>query len=240
MQTYLLVSSEAKFIDAKVASIKSKLSLSQYNTHIFSPSNSLGIDQVKTIKTILSQKPFVGGDRLIIIKTMEKATTEAANALLKILEEPPARTFIILTTSNLHQILPTITSRCQIVSDRKQTPKQISSDFDKEMKLLKKILLAGYGERIIISLTVGKSKDEVEKFLDSLLMLCRQLLYQNKEKELGISKGEIALLINKIIAAKGYLERNVNYKATLDILLLGFPKLAPRLGSASLGVNPQF
>jgi DNA polymerase-3 subunit delta' len=235
MQTYLLVSSEAKFIDAKIASIKSQLALSPYNTHIFSPSNSLGIDEVKTIKTILSQKPFAGGDRLIIINNIEKATTEAANALLKILEEPPSQTFIILTTSNLHQILPTITSRCQIVSDREQTPQQIGSDFDKEMKLLKQILTSRPGERIIISLSAGKSKEEVENFLDSLLMLCRQLLYQNEEKELGIRREEVALLINKIIAAKGYLERNVNYKATLDILLLGFPKLVPRL---RLGVNP--
>lgn len=224
MQTYLLVSSDAKFIDTKVALIKSKISLSLYNTHILSPVNSLGIDEVKTIKKILSKKTFAGGDRLIIINNIEKATTEATNALLKILEEPPAHTFIILTTSNLHQILPTITSRCQIVSDFKQTSKQIALDFDEEMKLLKKILIAGYGERIIISLSAGKSKDEVEKILDSLLMLCRQLLYQNEEKEVGISRKEIALLINKIIAAKGYLERNVNYKATLDILLLGFPK----------------
>lgn len=224
MQTYLIVSQNQEFIKQQIASINSKISVSTYNSHLFSPSPSIGIGEVRNIKAILTKKTFAGGDRLIIINSLEKATSEAANALLKILEEPPNQTYIILTTNNLNRIPPTVISRCQIISDRKSTLKQPDMDFNEEMKLLKQILTSSPGERIILSQTLGKSKEDAVKTLDSLILLLRQLLYEEK-RDLKLSVKGIAVLINKTIAAKSYIERNINYKATLDILLLGFPKL---------------
>jgi DNA polymerase-3 subunit delta' len=49
---------------------------------------------------------------------MERATTEAANCLLKTLEEPPAQVILMLTASDIDQLLPTIISRCQVLNLR--------------------------------------------------------------------------------------------------------------------------
>lgn len=73
------------------------------------------IEQMRALKRTAYLHPMLARKRIFIIDEAEKMTEEAANSLLKILEEPPAFSHIILLTSNLHLILPTILSRCQIL-----------------------------------------------------------------------------------------------------------------------------
>lgn len=67
---------------------------------------------------IINQLVFTPGEqgkRFIIIDQAHRLEDPAANALLKSLEEPPANTVFFLLTHNLHRLLPTIISRCQII-----------------------------------------------------------------------------------------------------------------------------
>lgn len=73
---------------------------------------SIKIAQIRDIKNKISLKPN-GQYQLTIINNAHLMTVEASNALLKILEEPPKFSIIILITSNLHTLLPTIISRCK-------------------------------------------------------------------------------------------------------------------------------
>ncbi len=75
---------------------------------------SLGIDLIHDFNYQLQLKA-TRGHRLAIIRDAEKLTTEAQNAFLKTLEEPPLDTTIILLTSDRTKLLPTIISRCQSV-----------------------------------------------------------------------------------------------------------------------------
>lgn len=78
--------------------------------------NILKIEQMREMKQTAYLKPMIGRKRVFIIDQAEKMNQEAANSVLKILEEPPAFTHIILITPNPFLILPTIRSRCQDVS----------------------------------------------------------------------------------------------------------------------------
>jgi len=71
------------------------------------------IDQVRSIRSMLQMRPFEAKTRVIIINHAEKMNSEAANALLKILEEPPNQTLLILIAPDKEDLLETITSRCQ-------------------------------------------------------------------------------------------------------------------------------
>lgn len=71
-------------------------------------------DAAEVLKTI-SLKAYEGGFKVVIIWMAEKMNIEASNKLLKILEEPPEKTVFILITENEKELLPTITSRCQVV-----------------------------------------------------------------------------------------------------------------------------
>jgi DNA polymerase III delta prime subunit len=72
---------------------------------------SIGIDAAREVKNFLWQKPNTSARRTLIIDNAELLTTEAQNALLKITEEPPASSLLILITSDIESILPTIVSR---------------------------------------------------------------------------------------------------------------------------------
>lgn len=75
--------------------------------------NILKIEQMREMKQTAYLKPMVGRKRVFVIDQAEKMNEEAANSVLKILEEPPAFTHIVLITHNPYLILPTIRSRCQ-------------------------------------------------------------------------------------------------------------------------------
>src|SRR5712691_11701029 len=60
-------------------------------------------------------RPFEGAARVFIVEDAEYMNDQAANALLKTLEEPPATTHLILTTTNPTALLATIRSRCQVI-----------------------------------------------------------------------------------------------------------------------------
>lgn len=75
----------------------------------------IGIDTIRDLKRESGYKRFEGKYKVYIFTQAEKMRPEAANALLKLLEEPPEGLVLILITESIHKILPTIKSRCQLV-----------------------------------------------------------------------------------------------------------------------------
>ncbi len=76
----------------------------------------LQIDQIREARGEVFYQPFEGRFRVIIIEEADRMKEDAANSMLKMLEEPPPSTKIILLTTRFHSLLPTIRSRCQIFS----------------------------------------------------------------------------------------------------------------------------
>lgn len=75
-------------------------------------SREILIDQVRRLADFLNTSTHRGGLRVVVLAPAERLNTAAANALLKMLEEPPAGTLFILTSDALDDVLPTIRSRC--------------------------------------------------------------------------------------------------------------------------------
>lgn len=75
--------------------------------------SSIPVDDIREMIRIVSRYSFEGGNRAVIIRDAENMTVQAQNCLLKILEEPPAKTFFILTSSHPDQLLDTVRSRCR-------------------------------------------------------------------------------------------------------------------------------
>ncbi len=81
-----------------------------------SKSGKIGIYQIKTLQEELSLDGYYHGkSRVIVIDPADQMTSEAQNALLKTLEEPPQNTFIILIATDSELLLPTVRSRVQSV-----------------------------------------------------------------------------------------------------------------------------
>ncbi len=83
--------------------------------HIYKKTDIISIDDIRDIENTLLLRPFEAKRRIVIIIDAETINNVAQNAFLKILEEPPIDTTIILTSSQPERLFPTIRSRCQKV-----------------------------------------------------------------------------------------------------------------------------
>ncbi len=72
-----------------------------------------GIDEIRELRDRVNLAPAAGRMKVYIIDEVHMLTTEAFNALLKMLEEPPEHVIFVLATTEKHKVLPTIISRCQ-------------------------------------------------------------------------------------------------------------------------------
>lgn len=76
------------------------------------PSHEIKIEQIRELAGLVSLSTHRNGMRVILIHPAEAMNTNAANALLKTLEEPPPQTLIMLVTHQAQALLPTVRSRC--------------------------------------------------------------------------------------------------------------------------------
>ena len=76
------------------------------------PSRQISVDQIRALADFLNLSAHRGGHRVVLVHPAEAMNTNAANALLKTLEEPSAQMLIILVSHKPQQLLPTILSRC--------------------------------------------------------------------------------------------------------------------------------
>jgi DNA polymerase III subunit delta' len=89
--------------------------------------NLLRIDRIRALLAALAMKPFSARHRVVIIAEAQCMNPEAANALLKMLEEPPAHTMLILTASQKSDLLPTIVSRCRHIRFNPLSPRDLTT-----------------------------------------------------------------------------------------------------------------
>lgn len=74
---------------------------------------SIRVDAVRAVSEFLTQTPQLAGRKIAVLQDADCMNPNAANALLKTLEEPPAESFIALTSGAPERLLPTVRSRCQ-------------------------------------------------------------------------------------------------------------------------------
>ena len=79
-------------------------------------SETIGVDQIRELTNYVTLTPHIGQYKIALIHDAEKMNTNAANSLLKSLEEPPKSSIIILVSSRPNTLIPTIRSRCQLLS----------------------------------------------------------------------------------------------------------------------------
>lgn len=98
------------------------------------PKVEISIDDVREIQRAANLPPFEGKYKVFIIDGAENLSPEAANCLLKILEEPPPRVVLLLLTEEEGKLLPTVVSRCQRLELKPTTVAEVN-----------RVLLESYG-----------------------------------------------------------------------------------------------
>jgi len=98
---------------------------------VVAPKRVLRVEQMRQIEKEANFRPFEGKARVFLIDEADKLNDASANALLKVLEEPPRTSHLILITSRPAMLLPTILSRCQMIRFSPLTPAEIETHLTK-------------------------------------------------------------------------------------------------------------
>ena len=104
-------------------SCKAFIEQRSYNIFELDAASNNSVENIKALMEQTRIPPQVGKYKVFIIDEVHMLSTQAFNAFLKTLEEPPAHVIFILATTEKHKILPTIISRCQIYDFERMTVK---------------------------------------------------------------------------------------------------------------------
>ncbi|MFP4275020.1 MAG: DNA polymerase III subunit delta', partial [Paracoccaceae bacterium] len=93
-------------------------------------SAQIRVDEVRRLKSFFSLSATEGGRRVAIVDAADEMNPSAANALLKLLEEPPARSTLLLVAHQPARLLPTIRSRCRELRLKPLAPAELAAALD--------------------------------------------------------------------------------------------------------------
>lgn len=176
---------------------------------------SIGVEDVRNFQKKIFFKPIKSQTKAVVIKDSENLTIEAQNALLKVLEEPPSNTIIILTVTNSDLLLPTILSRGKIIRLKKEGLELSKDEIKKYNDILASLPSFGVGERLKLAESLTKNREETLFWLEKMILVLRKNL---------IDDASLTQLLNYLIAFQKthtiLSTTNANLRLTLENLFL--------------------
>lgn len=169
----------------------------------FDRPTAIAIDDIRNLKQGLMLQPYEGGRKVVVISQAERMTEEAANAFLKILEEPSPTTVFILLSSRPHALLPTIASRCQKIRFDLLPPREI------EAYLIQRRGLPEVEAKLMADLSAG-SLGRALSMTDQGFWEERDLAWEILEKAAAGDYLEMLMAAGQAAAERGRPERIIN------------------------------
>lgn len=143
-----------------------------------------GIEEIRQLKAGIALAPISAAYKVYIIDEVHMLTTDAFNALLKTLEEPPAHAVFILATTDPQKVLPTIKSRCMELSFSKAQAEELRSALSRIIASEHLTIDDGAIERII-ELSDGAYRDAV-KMLEQMSLVSGPITRTRVDETLSV------------------------------------------------------
>ncbi|MBS0635192.1 MAG: AAA family ATPase [Verrucomicrobia bacterium] len=224
--------------------------------HLLTPEGKLGMHSIQAVRRFIEEvnlAPYAAGKKAFIIDDAERMLPTSANALLKTLEEPPKNILIILLSSHIDRLLPTILSRCQTIrfcpegtqkhpiftpknsfSDIAQFAKEFQKQFDAKKKAHEADLKAHFAAVLKESAPAQRQliEQEIEgtvsvaamQEVDELLLSIQAYYLEQERKNPNRPFGNVLSWIRQ---AKQAIERSGPIQHALESLLLQLKGLEP-------------
>lgn len=225
---------------------KKILSGNHPDVHIVEPQKtSIGIEQITALQQKLYRKTFEGKYRVCLIDEADKLSIAAANALLKIAEEPPENTVIVFSTSNAEGIIATLRSRAQTVY--LPTPRQEEwesairelydlSDGDPDMaRSIEQIGVTKITEWLCLYLKIIKTGNFLESFKLFPLEREESMVFLHaltgKMKQMVINDELTADYLAELKKTMDLIRKQVNHRLAIEVMMLKHI----RLGGTKIG-----
>ena len=156
-----------------------------FNIHELDAASNNSVDDIRDLIEQVRFAPQAGKYKIYIIDEVHMLSSNAFNAFLKTLEEPPAHAIFILATTEKHKILPTILSRCQIFDFKRITPADIAAHLD-EIAIKENIKAEPTALHVIAQKSDGCMRDALS-ILDKIVSFTNaNLTYSNTLEHLNL------------------------------------------------------
>lgn len=162
------------------------------------------IDRIRDLQRRLRFRPLEGGKRVIVIHDAETMRTEAANALLKILEEPPPDNLFILTAPDSTALLPTIASRCLCLRFQPLTRTAIAAH-------LRAVHAVSPDRADLVASLAGGSLSRALTFLDEEELNRRRQLLETTARIKDVAPNEVLATAEKWSGDRGDLSEDLEW-----------------------------
>lgn len=169
------------------------------------------IDQVRALQRDVGYKPYEGKRKVYILDHAEALRPEAANALLKTLEEPSADSLLILVTANVYALLPTVISRCQLLRFITLGVQPLTS------LLIQQKEIPPEQAHLIASLSEGCPGRAFA--MDTSEMFAKRDEIEILLKTLSSGLRDVRILFSQV---EGFLEKRADIQEFLDIMLVWY------------------
>jgi DNA polymerase-3 subunit gamma/tau len=163
--------------------------------------SNTGVDNIRELRDMAQYSPSEGSSRVFIIDEVHMLSKGAFNALLKILEEPPARVFFFFATTEPNKIPRTILSRCQRFDFRLLSRDELAGRL-KEISTAEGVTLEDGGLRLLVSLAEGSMRDGLS-LLDQVVAGSEGAIDEAAVvAAFGLIRSELYLELNEAIMAR--------------------------------------
>lgn len=211
MISTLIISVDKKTREQFALDFCSNLYIDKFDITTFQPENSLGIEDVREIQKKSLFKPLKSKEKALVLYDAQLATSEAQNALLKLLEEPPLHTYIILTASSTRPFLPTVLSRCKIIT--LDNPNE-QNNGESEAKI-DSFLTSSLSEKLLFAQELAKDKEHALSQLESLVYVAHKRMQEYPENL------SLAFLTQTLMATYNQaINTNINLRFLIEHALL--------------------
>jgi hypothetical protein len=181
MQSFLIIGKPFEKTKDYAFNFCEKNKIDKFDISFIESEKAVGITQVRDFQKKIFLKPFKSRQKAVILSAQNQITQEAQNALLKVLEEPPENTIIMLLSESAEGFLPTVISRCKVIILDKESSE---INIKESGKILLSLRNAGIGERLKLAQDNSKDKESALLFVEGLILASEVLLKDSKDKEL--------------------------------------------------------
>ena len=214
MQSVIIIGKKEK-IEEEAQKIIKENKISKFDVDIIETEKSVGIGEIRSLQKRIFLKPIQSEQKAIILKAFFGMTIESQNAFLKVLEEPPVNTIIIILANSLDFFLPTVLSRCNLINSR-ITKKINDQEVTENFKILSE-LKNNSSNALVVAQNNSKDRQTALQFLEELIINVHDNLNNNKD----FSLQELGIVLNNLQKTHTIIKTtNVNTRFALENLFL--------------------
>ncbi|MGA2967917.1 MAG: hypothetical protein ABSD69_01990 [Candidatus Levyibacteriota bacterium] len=219
MQSILITSKDKERIRLTAQKICADNQIFRFDIEVIATEKIVGIGDIRKLQEKLFLKPLESEAKAVILEAFFGMTPDSQNAFLKVLEEPPADTIIMILATSLDFVLPTVLSRCKLIN-LEQVKKLSDEEVTENLSIILELKDGDASKALKIAQDYGKDREEALQFLEGLIISLHSAM-ENKNSQ--FSYGELLRMLKALQKTYTIIKTaNVAPRFALENLFLNF------------------